>query len=53
MEVPMALIVNEILQDANVMEKTVSKYETEMADAGVTAPMVGSASADLEEKDKK
>jgi hypothetical protein len=53
MEVPMALIVNEILQDANVMEKTVSKYETEMADAGVTAPMVGSAAADLAEKDKK
>jgi hypothetical protein len=49
----MALIVNEILQDANVLGKTVTKYETEMADAGVTVAAVESAASDLAEKDKK
>ena len=49
----MALVVNEILQDANVLGKTVAKYATEMADAGVSASMVEGAASDLAEKDKK
>jgi hypothetical protein len=49
----MALVVNEILQDANVLGKTVAKYATEMADAGVTATMVESTAGDLAEKDKQ
>jgi pullulanase/glycogen debranching enzyme len=53
MEVYMALVVNEILQDANLLEKTVAKYATEMADAGVSASMVEGAASDLAEKDKK
>ena len=49
----MAIAVNKILQGANVMGKTVAKYATEMAGAGITTRMIESAAADLADKDTK
>lgn len=49
----MSLVVNETLQDSNFLGKTVVKYATEMAEAGVTAEMLDSSNADLLDKDKK
>ena len=49
----MAQVANETLQDSNVLGKTVTKYATEMADAGISADVLDSTAADLRDKDTK